>query len=61
MKRKRVLYNETEYIVLFKYSSGYWEVRDAQKERYSEVELVHHSQLKDYTKENIHISHARYT
>ncbi|MBE5102067.1 hypothetical protein [Priestia aryabhattai] len=50
MKRERVLYNEMEYIVLFKYSSGYWEVRDAQKERYYKVELVHHSQLKDYTK-----------
>ncbi|MBE5102237.1 hypothetical protein [Priestia aryabhattai] len=53
MKQKRVLYNGKEYIVLFKYSSGYWEVRDATKERYFKAELVHHSQLKEYTKEGI--------
>jgi len=61
MKQERVLYNGTEYIVLFKYSSGYWEVIDATKERYSKVELVHHSHLMEYTKEGIPTSNVTQT
>jgi hypothetical protein len=45
MKLEEVLYQGKLYTVVYKYSSGYWEIRE-NKNKYN-VELVHESEVRE--------------
>jgi hypothetical protein len=43
MKTEQVRYEGKLFIVIYKYSSGYWEIRE--KDRRFNIELVHESEV----------------
>jgi hypothetical protein len=50
-KNEHVLFNEEVYKVIYKYDSGYWELRKVTESNSSVIELVHYLDLME-TKKN---------
>jgi hypothetical protein len=44
-KNEHVLFNEEVYKVIYKYDSGYWELRKVTESNSSDIELVHYLDL----------------
>ncbi|MCM3584877.1 hypothetical protein M3182_03845 [Mesobacillus maritimus] len=57
MDNEKVLYKGKRYTVIYKYSSGYWEIRE--EGNFNRIELVHQSEVKGIETERVRCENSQ--